>query len=335
MNYKVHLKPNGNTLTVRKEETILAAALRQNYQFPHSCRNAICGACKGRLLDGKVDYGNKPIYALSEAERESGLILCCSAKPLSDLILQIDEVISPEHIPIQTLTAKILGTHQLAPTVWQVLLQPQEAKPHYRAGQYLEILHRDESPKPFSIANAPNERGIIELHVRHTPENAYTSELMAEIVERSSLRIKLPFGDCIYPKESGVKTILLAGGTGFAPMKAILEQALTKELAQPIYCYWGARNLEDLYQHDLLLAWAQQYPWLHYVPVLSLADLSWQGKRGLVHEAVISDHPELHDFQVYASGPPEMVYAAARVFQAHGLPRAYLYSDIFDYEPQL
>ncbi|MDF2868053.1 MAG: CDP-6-deoxy-delta-3,4-glucoseen reductase, partial [Gammaproteobacteria bacterium] len=304
MNYKVHIKPSGNTLTVKPDETVLAAALRQNYQFPHNCRNAICGACKGKLLDGKVDYGDKPIYALTEQEREEGLALFCSAKPLSDLVIHMDEVAGPQHITVQTLTCSVIFYKQLAPTVWQVLLKPEEAKPVYRAGQYLEILHRDGSPKPFSIANAPNADGIIELHIRHTPENTYTAELLDEIKQGRALRIKLPYGDCIYPKEKDVKTILLAGGTGFAPMQAILEQALSNELNPPIYFYWGARSLQDLYLHEKVLAWAQQYHQLHYIPVLSMPEPAdnWQGKTGFVHEAVVAEHPELSHYQVYASG---------------------------------
>jgi CDP-4-dehydro-6-deoxyglucose reductase len=334
MNYKVHIKPSGLSLTVKPGETILAAALRQNYQFPHSCRNGICGTCKGKLLDGKVDYGDKPIYALSEQEREEGGALFCSAKPLSDLIIHVDEVAGPEHIEVQTLTCVIKSYKQLAPTVWQVFLQAQEAKPIYRAGQYLEILHRDGSPRPFSIANAPNPEGIIELHIRHTPGNAYTVELMAEIQQYQPLRIKLPYGDCIYPKELEVKTILLAGGTGFAPMKAILEEAIAKELKQPILCYWGAQSLQDLYLHELISTWEKQHPQLQYIPVLSSPKPqdNWRGKQGFVHEAVVTDYPDLSHFQVYASGPPEMVYAALRLFQSHGLPRAYMYSDLFDYE---
>lgn len=335
MNYKIHIKPSGHTFAVKPGETVLAAALRQNYHFPHSCRNGMCGACKGQLIDGKVEYGDKAIYALTEKERESGLALFCSAKPLSDLIVYIEGVDGPEPVSVQTLTCLVSNYKQLTPTTWQIFLQPQEAKPQYQAGQYLEILHRDGSPKPFSIANAPNEQGSIELHVRHTPKNQYTAELIAEIQQQRPLRIKLPFGHCIYPKEPNVKTILLAGGTGFAPMKAILEVALNTELTQPIYLYWGARTLPELYWHEQLLAWAKQYPLFQYHPVLSdvTPSTDWQGKTGLVHEVVVADHPDLSEFQVYASGPPEMVYAALRLFQAHGLPKTYMYSDIFDYEP--
>lgn len=332
--YKVHIKPSGYTFTVKPNETVLAAALRQNYRFPHNCRNALCGSCKGRLLDGKVEYGKQAVYALTEQEREAGLALFCSAKPQSDLIIHIENVQGPEYIAIQTLTCDVTHYQQLAATVWQVLLKPQGVKPHYRAGQYLEILHRDGSPKPFSIANAPNEEGIIELHIRHMLDNPYTAELITEIKQRQPLRLKLPYGHCIYPKELNVPTILLAGGTGFAPMKAILEEALTQAMPQPVYLYWGARTLPELYLHDLPKAWALQYPHFTFVPVLSrpLAIDQWQGREGFVHEAVITDFPDLSQFQVYASGPPEMVYAALRIFQAQGLPKSSMYSDIFDYE---
>lgn len=332
--YTVHLKPSGYTFTVKTNETVLAAALRQNYRVPYNCSNASCGSCKGKLLDGKVEYDTPVMHILSEQEREAGCALLCAAKPQSDLVIHLEDVQGPEYIPVQTLSCEIVSYQQLTATVWQVLLRSQATKPRYRAGQYLEILHRDGSPKPFSIANAPNQAGIIELHIRHLADNPYTTELIKEIKQQRLLRIQLPYGNCIYPKELQMPTILLAGGTGFASMKAILEDALGQAVAEPIYLYWGARTLPELYMHDLPQTWSRQYAQFSYVPVLSrpLTDTQWQGRVGFVHEAVIADFTDLTQFQVYASGPPEMVYAALRAFQAHGLAKTRMYSDIFDYE---
>jgi CDP-4-dehydro-6-deoxyglucose reductase len=335
MTYQVYIKPGAYTLTVNEGETIVAALQRLGYRFDNVCKDGLCGACKGQLLDGKVDYTSSSIVGLSEQERELGFALFCQALPQSDLIIHLEGITASSEIPQQTLSCRVVSYQPLAPSVWQVILQTQGVKPLYKAGQYLEILHKDGSPKPFSIANAPNEQGLLELHIRHTAGNPYTAELMAEIMANQVMRVQLPYGSCTYPKDNRLApTIFLAGGTGFAPFKAILEQAVVQGFTQDTYLYWGARSLKELYLHKLPQNWMCLQPRFRYVPVLSgaLRLEDWPGRYGLVHEAVVIDHPDLSNFRVYASGPTEMVYAALRLFQAHGLMKAHMYSDIFAYE---
>lgn len=336
--YSVHIKPKGYTILVREGETILEAALRQGYEFPHSCRNAVCGTCKGRLLEGQVSYDNKIIFALTEEERESGYALFCSAEPLTDCVIYMDDVIGPAEFPIRKIKCKVLQCKELSGHIYQVLLeQPADEPLQYKAGQYIEILHRDMSPKPFSIANAPVDGNFIELHFRHTGDNPFTEQVLANINNESVLHIAGPYGTCIYREEPQFPIILLAGGTGFAPFKALIEESMAKGLTRPIHLYWGVRHPEDLYMHDLIMRWVKNVTHFHYTPVLSekISHAGWQGKVGLVHEKVLADHKSLENFQVYASGPPEMVYAAQKAFLAKGLKNAYFYSDIFDYEPKV
>lgn len=216
-----------------------------------------------------------------------------------------------------------------------MILQP---PPHdhirYRAGQYIELLHPDTSPKPFSIANAPMPGNhAIELHIRHTPDNPYTTELLAEIRAQQKLHLQGPFGNCILQHTPAYPIIFLAGGTGLAPLKAIIEQALAENLQRAMYLYWGVRMIGDLYCHETLLNLAKNIPHFHYIPVLSGKSSSsdWQGRRGLVHEAVLQDHPNLAKLHVYASGPTELVFAALHAFKRANLNKALMYSDVFDY----
>lgn len=335
MYYNVHIKPSGHNLAVADNETVLASALRQGYQFPHECVEGVCGTCKGQLLEGEVAYDHSMLPALTDDERNAGYALFCSAKPRSDLVIHVEDVIGPEQFPIKQLVYAVKVSENLSPKMHRIILQP-PANDHfdYRAGQYLEILHRDKSAKPFSITNAPlGDDKHIELHIRHLPGHAETQELLDEIQSTGKLLLRAPLGNCILRHEPPHPIILLAGGTGFAPFKALIEQALAEGLQRPLYLYWGARTFEDLYLHDLVSRWANYVPEFHYIPVLSesLASDHWLGRTGLVHDAVLTDHSNLAQFHVYASGPIEMVYAALHTFQQHGLQRHLMYSDIFEY----
>lgn len=335
MHYLVHIKPNGYNLNVTVGETVLAAALRQGYYFPHDCENGVCGTCKGRLLEGHVEYDEPILPGLTEEERETGYALFCSAKPTTDLSIQIDGVIGPEQLPLKKLTYTVEKLEQLTSTIYRAILSPPTNDSlEYRAGQYVELLHRDASPKPFSIANAPlSDDHQIELHIRYQPDNSYTAELLTEIQTSGQIRVKGPFGNCILRDEPAYPILFVAGGTGFAPLKAVIEQALSTGMQRPIYLYWGARTKEDFYMHDLAERWAKHVPNFHYIPVLSdkSEHANWQGRKGMVHEAVLQDHPYLAENHIYISGPTEMVFAACHAFKLHGADRALIYSDMLDY----
>ncbi len=333
MHYTVTIKPSGYNLLVRPDETILSAAFKQGYRFPHECESGVCGACKGKLLEGHVSYDEPFLPALSDEEREAGWALFCSAKPASDLIIHVENVIGPEQLPIKKLIYSVKIFEQLTTTIYRVVLQPPANDfIQYRAGQYVEILQRDSSPKPFSIANMPtSDNKDIEFHIRHNPDNPYTSEVIDEIKAQQQLHLRGPFGSCILRKEPPYPLIFLAGGAGFAPIKALIEQALTENVKQPIYLYWGVRIIEDFYCHDLVLDWAKCFENFHYIPVLSGKNEKdkWHGKTGWVHEIVLTEHSDLANFRIYASGPIEMVYAALHAFEPRHLKRALMHSDMF------
>lgn len=336
--YTVHIKPSGYNLIVKAGETVLYAALRQGYQFPHECVAGDCGTCRGQLLEGHVEYDEEYLPGLNDDEREAGYALFCSAKPISDLVIHVDGVIGPAQLPTKKLTYDVASCEKIGKYIYKVILQPPaEGIIEYCAGQYVEILQRDASPLPYSITNAPlSDDNHLELHIRHLPDHQETGELIKHIQIEQKIRLQGPFGSCILKQEPPYPIIFLAGGTGFAPHKALIEQALAEGIEQTIYLYWGARTLSDLYFHEQALRWAKHMPNFHYIPVLSEPTQNdhWAGRTGLVHEAVLEDHANLSHFHVYASGPYEMVYAALHVFQNLGLKRAFFYSDMLDYSTE-
>lgn len=218
----------------------------------------------------------------------------------------------------------------LTDTIILLLLQPVDNKRFdYTAGQYIKIVTADGRQMPFSIANAPLGARQIELHIRHTEANAYSNYLLNEIKRTGLLTITGPFGHCIYQQKSTRPCILMAGGTGFAPMKAIIEQALANGDNHPKHLYWGVKTVSDLYLDELPQQWAKAVPDFQYTPVLSTTNNRlWQGRTGLVHEIIAQDHPSLANYQVYAAGAPDMVFAALKTFQALGLKKGLMYSDV-------
>jgi CDP-4-dehydro-6-deoxyglucose reductase, E3 len=318
---------------VKPGETILNAAEREGYLlFKH--QSTFCNHCKAQLLEGEVSYRNDHL-SLSEDERETGFTLMCEARPESDLLLHFEDIQFSKQTPTKKLIYDVESIELLTGDVYRVMVQP-PANDYidYQAGQYVEILHRDVSPRPFSIANTPAEDHHIELHIRYLPDNPYTIELLEEIKSKHKLLLNGPIGNSVYRNDPFYPIIVVAGGTGFAPAKALLETALLETQIRPIYLFWGARTFHDLYLHTLPLELSKRFSHFHYIPVLS-ASLSrdkWRGKTGLVHETVLKEHSDLSDHYVYASGPPEMAYAAQRAFLTHGLNKSLMYSDWFDYE---
>ena len=331
--HTVRLVPSGDTFTVEPGETILAAALRSGHPLPYSCRNGSCGACKGRVLDGTIDFGTYEEKALSPAERAAGKALFCQAVPLSDVTIEAREVAAAKDIVIKTLPARVIKMERVAHDVMILSLKlPQTETFKFLAGQYIDILLRDGQRRSFSLANPPQHTESLQLHVRHVPGGSFTTHVFEAMKEKDLLRLRGPLG-MFFLRESARPAILIAGGTGFAPMKSIVEDAIARGGQRPLHLYWGARARADLYLHDLAAAWAEAHASLRYTPVLSEphATDAWAGRTGWVHEAVLTDYPTLDDYEVYASGPPPMIDAIRRTFFARGLSDDRLYYDSFEF----
>jgi CDP-4-dehydro-6-deoxyglucose reductase len=336
MSLTVTLQPSGRTFTVDRDERILAAAIRQGIGLPYGCRDGACGSCKSRLLEGRVIHGAHQQKALSADEEAAGLILTCCATPQSDCVVEARAVVGAGEHPVLKLPCRVMSIERPAPDVAVVRLQlPANQNLQYRAGQYVEFILRDGARRSYSMANAPHLLGsppAIELHIRHMPGGKFTDQVFSTMKEKDILRLEGPFGSFFLREDCDKPIVLLASGTGFAPIKALIEHMAHKGNTRPAVLYWGCRAKPDLYLH----AWAQQaaseFPWLRYVPVLSEArpEDAWTGRTGFVHQAVMQDLPDLSGHQVYACGAPVMVDAAQRDFVARcALPPEEFYADSF------
>jgi CDP-4-dehydro-6-deoxyglucose reductase len=339
MSFTVTVQPSGRSFNVEPDEPILHAAIREGIGLPYGCKDGACGSCKSRLLEGRVVHGVHQAKALSAEEARSGLILTCCATPQTDLVVEARTVPGAGEFPIRKMPARVASLSKAAPDVVVLTMQlPANDPLRYRAGQYVEFILRDGARRSYSMANAPHtvaDKPFIELHLRHLPGGKFTDHVFGAMKEKEILRIEGPFGSFFLREDSDKPIVLLASGTGFAPIKAILEHMQFKSITRPTVLYWGARRLADLYLHDWAVQAAQQMPHLRYVPVLSEAapEDDWSGRTGFVHHAVMADLPDLSGHQVYACGVPIMVESAQRDFVARcGLPEAEFYADSFTSE---
>lgn len=336
--HSVRIEPHARTLRVAAADSVLDAALAAGLNLPHSCKSGHCGSCRARLLVGEIRYrGGRPL-GLSAQEERDGYVLLCQARAQSDLTVQARLIASVADVEIKTLPCRIERLTPLAADVMQVLLRlPAVERLRYQPGQYLDILLEGGRRRSFSIASPPHDSELIELHVRRVSGGGFTERLFGAggaLAAGSLLRIEGPIGQFSY-RPGALPVLMIAGGTGFAPLKSMLRHVLEGGSGRDIHFYWGARHERDLYQEALVLEWVSRYPQLKFTAVLSEANAAEAAHRrvGLVHAAVLADHPQLAGFEVYAAGPPAMIEAIRASFPRHGLPAERLYFDSFDYAP--
>jgi CDP-4-dehydro-6-deoxyglucose reductase len=333
MSFQITVQPSGRQFVASDDETILDAALRQGLTLPYGCKDGACGSCKGKVLSGTVDHGKG--QALKDDEKMAGMALFCCARAQSDLVVESRQITATGDIPVKTLPARIEKLERLAPDVIALHLKlPASERLQFLAGQYVDILMKDGRKRSFSLANAPHDDALLQLHIRHVAGGAFTDQVFATMKVKDILRFNGPHGSFFLREDSDKPMILLAGGTGFAPIKAIVEHALAENCTREMVIYWGARARTDLYMDELPRGWATAQANIRYVPVLSepTAEDAWSGRSGLVHQAVMADFPDLSGHQVYACGAPGMIDAARRDFTATcGLPEEEFFADAFTY----
>jgi CDP-4-dehydro-6-deoxyglucose reductase len=314
---------------------VLDAALREKGSvLPYGCRNGTCGSCMGTILSGEVAYPDGRPPGLSESEQAGGKVLLCQARPRSDLVIEAREVKTGGDIAVRMLPCRVEQRELLAPDVMRLFLKlPNNERLQFLAGQYVDILLADGRRRGFSLANPPHADELLELHVRHVPGGVFTDYVFDKMKDKALLRFQGPLGTFFLREDSSRPIILMGGGTGFAPLKGMLEHVFHIELNRPLHLYWGARAKVDLYLDELPRRWAAEHPNFRYTPVLSEPRLEdgWLGRTGWVHEAVAADYPDLSGYDVYMSGPPPMIEVAKPAFAARGLPVEQLFYDSFEF----
>jgi CDP-4-dehydro-6-deoxyglucose reductase len=333
MRHKVLIKPSEHQFSVEANETILDAALRQGVNLHYGCRNGACGSCMGKLIEGEIHYAGDH-SALSEEDAANGMALFCQSMPDTDVVIEIEEVDLDSAIEIKTLPCRVQDMNLLADDVMQLFIKlPTSERLQYLAGQYIDILMEDGRHRSFSIANAPHHDELLELHIRLVTDGYFTQKVFTEMHQKDLLRIEGPHGSFFYREDSLRPLLLIAGGTGFAPIKAIIEHLFSEKVTRPVYLYWGARCQKDLYLLELAKEWADTQENIHFTPVLSAAedDSDWQGKKGFVHNAVLDDIEDLSAYDIYTCGPPAMIKATESSFKDRGMDSEHFYYDSFDF----
>ena len=335
MSFSVTVQPSGRTFTTLSDEALLAAAIRQGIGLPYGCKDGACGSCKCKKLEGTVTHGPHQLKALSVEEAEQGFILTCCAVAHSDVVIESRQVTDESAFPVKKMPVRVSSLVRASHDVMTLRLQlPAADVFKYHAGQYVEFLLRDGDRRAYSMGNAPHtqlETPGVELHIRHMPGGKFTDQVFGAMKEKDILRIEGPFGSFYLREDSAKPMVLLASGTGFAPIKAIIEHLQFKGITRPAVLYWGGRRPADLYMHDWVMGKVAEMPHLRYVPVVSdaLPEDAWTGRTGFVHSAVLQDFADLSGHQVYACGAPIVVDSAQTAYAAAGLPADEFYADSF------
>lgn len=339
MSFNVTVQPSGRSFVVDANEALLAAAIRQGIGMPYGCKDGACGSCKCKKLEGTVTLGTHQAKALTPEEQAAGYILTCCATAHSDIVLESRQVTDESAYPIKKMPVRVASLTRLSHDVMAIRLQlPASDVFKYHAGQYVEFLLRDGARRAYSMANAPHTQADapgVEMHIRHMPGGKFTEHVFGMMKEKEILRIEGPYGSFFLREDSDKPVVLLASGTGFAPIKALIEHMQYKNIARPAVLYWGGRRPADLYMNDWVLDKLGQMPNLKYVPVISdaLPEDNWTGRTGFVHKAVLEDFPDLSGHQVYACGAPIVVESARDAYSAvAGLPAEEFFADSFTTE---
>jgi CDP-4-dehydro-6-deoxyglucose reductase, E3 len=343
---QVSVQPSGRSFSVDGGEAILAAAIRHGIGMPYGCKDGACGSCKCKMLEGSVVHGTHQTKALNAEEEAAGYILTCCAVPQTNVVIESRQVTDESGFPVRKMPSRVVSMEKKSNDVMIVKLQlPANDAMRYHAGQYVEFILRDGSRRSYSMANAPHTVAAaagaatvppgIELHVRHMPGGKFTDHVFTAMKEKEILRVEGPYGSFYLREDSDKPIVFLASGTGFAPIKAVIEHMQFKDIRRPAVLYWGGRRPDDLYLDDWVRERMAEMPHLQYVPVISnaLPEDNWTGRTGFVHKAVMEDFPDLSGHQVYACGAPIVVDSARAEYSAIAkLPPEQFYADAFTTE---
>ncbi|MEM7054036.1 MAG: CDP-6-deoxy-delta-3,4-glucoseen reductase [Pseudomonadota bacterium] len=332
----IQIQSSQRSFTTKEGETVLTAALRQGVMLPYSCKNGTCASCKCVLVEGRVHYPYNPPAALNQQDLKTAQMLACQAVADGDVLIEATEIEQVADIPVRKLPARVEQIDALTEDVRRIRLKlPKGQRLQFLAGQYMDILLPGGKRRAFSIASSPSEQEFIELHVKYVDGGGFTGHVFDGMKPGEILRLEGPLGMFFVRLNSPRPILMMGGGTGFAPLKAMIEDLIHAGDDRPITLYWGVRTEADLYANELIEGFAEQHPNFHYAPVLSEPANDWTGATGFVHEVLLNEHAELSAFEIYMSGPPAMVHSARKAFLATGITEDHLHYDSFDFAPDV
>jgi CDP-4-dehydro-6-deoxyglucose reductase len=339
MTFQITVQPSGHQFSCEADETVLAAAMRAGVGLPYGCKNGACSSCRGKVVSGSVTHKPHQERALTKEDEAKGYSLFCCAIAHEDLVIEAREVAGSDDYPIRKMPSRVATLEKVAPDVVVMTLQlPANETLKFRAGQYIEFMLRDGKRRSYSLASPPDQDQPLSLHIRHMPGGLFTDQVFSTMKERDILRFEGPMGTFFVREDSDKPMVLLASGTGFAPIKSIVEHLRAQNSTRQMTLYWGGRRPQDLYMDALCRQWEAILPNFTYVPVVSAAqpEDNWHGRTGFVHAAVLADLPDLSGHQVYACGAPIVIESAKRDFIAlSNLPEEEFYADAFTTEADI
>lgn len=332
MSYKIKINPGGYEVSANEGEPVIDATLRQGLLLPFGCRCASCGACKGKVLSGEFQRSDSDADLLTAEEMEAGYTLFCEATPLSDLEIEVEEVILTGEVEVKMMPGRVAKMRKLAPDVMEIMVRiPENQKLLFFAGQYMNFLLDGGRRRSYSLANAPGDDEFLQFHVRLVEGGMYSTHVFEKMQEKDLVRLKGPMGSFFLREDSERPIVFMATGTGFAPIKSMVEHAWRKGIKRPMHLFWGVRTREDLYMNDLAQQWADEHDNFSYTPLLSRPDEDWQGETGYVQDAVLKHYPDLTGYDVYLCGSPTMIHTANPILLEHGLDEHHLHFDSFEF----
>ena len=332
MNYEICIEGSDVAFGAQPGQTVLEAAAAHGIELPYSCRKGVCGNCRGRVVSGELVPGT------TGGSHETGINqpdehLFCRAQPAGNLLIAPRSWQRIDPNARKTYTATVFRNELVAPDVSKLQLRfATGVRARFAAGQYLQIILPDGQRRSFSMANAPHENDGVQLHIRHMSGGGFTSGVVPGLVKGDMLQVELAHGDFFLREDSQRPLLFVAGGTGFAPIKSIIDHVIKRNIDRPITLFWGARHSTGLYAPEVVSKWLKLRPLLRYEPVISEPQdaLNWTGRHGLVHQALLESFDSVADYDVYACGAPVMVQAVRTALQdQRGLPPAQFFSDSF------
>lgn len=328
MGFKVTIAPSNIEFTAEPANTILEEALRAQINFPHGCKNGACAACKCKVTSGEISLDNYNHSALSNEELQQGYTLLCKSHAESDIIIDLPGFING--FPIRTLPAKIEVIEKIGTVAVLKLRLPANQQFNFYAGQYVDILHKGKN-RSYSLANSPTESGIIELHIRYRAGGSFSEAVWNELKVGQILRFTGPLGSFTL-KDTDKKIMMVCTGTGFAPIKSILEYMVATNNPRPVELLWGNYTTADFYHAELLTLWQKQ---LNLNVRLCINEGQEDGfHTGLVTDYIIANHPDLSGYELYACGNVAMIENLYNVARSRlNLEKTDFFSDAFTPSP--